>query len=231
MPFPKPWTDPAHVGDFLNFLPFGLSSSGRTMHGRRRGGIPRTQGGRAADCNSRACNKTEEKRKARGGKKKKKKQTLPAPDPRQAEVVASPLPPIALRGVEGEPPGKQLQLIHTPVCTALRSPQGGRSGAPGPASASCSWGAVTSQIPASLCLPSCSDSAGVYSALAGPAPALAAARRAGGRRLRAALGGGDGGGDGGGASSPRAEPAPSGASQAPARSPPTAAFEIGRAHV
>lgn len=164
------------------------------------------------------------KKKSEGRKKKKKKQTLPAPDPRQAEVVASPLPPIALRGVEGEPPGKQLQLIHTPVCTALRSPQGGRSGAPGPASASCSWGAVTSQIPASLCLPSCSDSAGVYSALAGPAPALAAARRAGGRRLRAALGGGDGGGDGGGASSPRAEPAPSGASQAPARSPPTAAF-------
>ncbi|XP_058524513.1 uncharacterized protein LOC131481133 [Ochotona princeps] len=61
--------------------------------------------------------------------------------------------------------------------------------APGPASASCSWGAVTSQIPASrfLCLlQQLRDSAGVYSALAGPAPGLAAARRAGGGAGRAA---------------------------------------------
>lgn len=132
------------------------------------------------------------KKKSEGRKKKKKKKpTLPAPDPRQAEVVASPLPPIALRGVEGEPPGKQLQLIHAPVCTALRSPQGGRSGAPGPASASCSWGAVTSQIPASLssllqrlrrCL-LCARGAGPGTR-GGPAGGRAAAAAAGGAGRR-----------------------------------------------
>lgn len=129
---------------------------------------------------------TRRRKKEKRGAEKKKKKSKRSRRPIRGKPKWSPRLSLRSlsRGVEGEPPGKQLQLIHAPVCTALRSPQGGRSGAAGPASASCSWGAVTSQIPASLCLPSCSDSAGVYSALAGPAPALAAARRAGGRRRR-----------------------------------------------
>lgn len=88
-----------------------------------------------------------------------------------------------------------------------------------PASASCSRGAVTSQIPASLFIPFCSGSetpAVFTPALAGPAPRTRAARLQ--AAAAAALDGG------GGACSPRAVPAPSGASQAPARSLPTAAF-------
>lgn len=85
MPFPKPWTDPAHVGDFFNFLPFGLSSLGCTMHGREPGRRSRTQGGRTADCNFLACNKTEEKKESREEKK------LPIPNQWQDEVTASPL--------------------------------------------------------------------------------------------------------------------------------------------
>lgn len=83
-------------------------------------------------------------------------------------------------------PGKQLQLIHS------RAEHSGsnKSADPRvqPASASCSWGAVTSQIPASLFIPFCSGSktpAVFTPALAGPAPGT--------------RGGPAGGGGGGGA--------------------------------
>lgn len=35
IPFPKAWTDAAHVGDFFNFLPFCLSSLARTIERER----------------------------------------------------------------------------------------------------------------------------------------------------------------------------------------------------
>lgn len=135
MPFPKPWTDPAHVGDFFNFLPFGLSSLGCTMHGREPGRRSRTQGGRTADCNFLACNKTEEKKESREEK---------APDTqsmaRRSDCLSARIP---LGGVENEP-GESNFNSSTLRCRALRFQQVNPPRLQ-PASASCSWGAVTSQ--------------------------------------------------------------------------------------
>ncbi|XP_017386173.1 bcl-2-binding component 3, isoforms 3/4-like [Cebus imitator] len=107
------------------------------------------------------------KERERGGKKKKK-----APDTqsmaRRSDCLASRIP---LGSVENEPREGNFNSSTTP-CRALRFPRVGRSRVQ-PASASCSWGAVTSQIPASLFIPFCSGSktpAVFTPALAGPAP-------------------------------------------------------------
>lgn len=178
MPFPKPWTDPAHVGDFFNFLPFGLSSLGCTMHGREPGRRSRTQGGRTADCNFLACNKTEEKKESREEK---------APDTqsmaRRSDCLSARIP---LGGVENEP-GESNFNSSTLRCRALRFQQVNPPRLQ-PASASCSWGAVTSQIPACLFIPFCSGShtPPVFTpALTGPAP-RARGGPAGGTRRRGA---------------------------------------------
>lgn len=168
MPFPKPWTDPAHVGDFFNFLPFGLSSLGCTMDEREseaeyfapRAGVQRTVI---------FLHATRRRKKEREGEEKKKKK-LPMPNQWQDEVISLPLGflPAAWR----TSPGK---ATSTPAHSRAQHSGSNKSADARvqPASASCSWGAVTSQIPASLFIPFCSGSqtpAVVTPALAGPAP-------------------------------------------------------------
>ncbi|XP_032113100.1 uncharacterized protein LOC116535802 [Sapajus apella] len=111
---------------------------------------------------------TRRRKRKREGRKKKKK----APDTqsmaRRSDCLASRIP---LGSVENEPREGNFNSSTTP-CRALRFPRVGRSRVQ-PASASCSWGAVTSQIPASLFIPFCSGSktpAVFTPALAGPAP-------------------------------------------------------------
>lgn len=139
---------------------------------------------------------------------------------RRSDFLVSRVP---LGGVENQPWESN---FNSPATLPCREHSGSNKSAGArvqPASASCSRGAVTSQIPASLFIPFCSGSetpAVFTPALAGPAPRTRAARLQ--AAAAAALDGGGGGG--GGACSPRAVPAPSGASQAPARSLPTAAF-------
>lgn len=133
------------------------------MHGREPGRRSRTQGGRAADCNFLACNKTEEKKES-GEEKAPDTQSMA----RRSACLAARIP---LGGVENEP-GESNFNSSTLPCRALRFQQVNPPRLQ-PASASCSWGAVTSQIPACLFIPFCSGShtPPVFTpALTGPAP-------------------------------------------------------------
>lgn len=127
---------------------------------------------------------TRRRKRKRGGEEKKK---LPMPNQWQDEVI--PLPLGFLSAAWRTSPGK---ATSTHPHSRAEHSGSNKSAEPRaqPASASCSWGAVTSQIPASLFIPFCSGSktpAVFTPALAGPAPGT----RGG------PAGGGGGGGCGG----------------------------------
>ncbi|XP_053415424.1 uncharacterized protein LOC128563909 [Nycticebus coucang] len=115
-----------------------------------------------------------------GGKEREGRKKAPDTQSmaRRSDCLASRIP---LGSVENEPREGNFNS-STLACRALRFQQVSRSRVQ-PASASCSWGAVTSQIPASLFIPFCSGSetpAVFTPALAGPAPGTRGGRAAGG---------------------------------------------------
>lgn len=148
MPFPKPWTDPAHVGDFFNFLPFGLSSLGCTMNaqaGERAGqevSHPGRAGGRAAGLQSsrmqqdREGKKKKKKRESRAAKRKEKKKKAPDRYPINGKTGApgSPLGVPTVGGAENEPGDSNFNSSTTDSSgaeRALRVPTSQPAPAPG----------------------------------------------------------------------------------------------------
>lgn len=126
---------------------------------------------------------TRRRKRKRGGEEKKK---LPMPNQWQDEVISLPLG--FLSAAWRTSPGK---ATSTHPHSRAEHSGSNKSAEPRaqPASASCSWGAVTSQIPASLFIPFCSGSktpAVFTPALAGPAPGTRGgpAGGGGGRRRR-----------------------------------------------
>lgn len=134
------------------------------MDGRERGGISRTRAGEQRTVI--LLHATRPRKRKRGGEEKK----LPMPNQWQDEVISLPLG--FLSAAWKTSPWK---ATSTHPGSRAEHSSSNKSADPRvqPASASCSWGAVTSQIPASLFIPFCSSSktpAVFTPALAGPAP-------------------------------------------------------------